>query len=661
MATYHASVKIISRGRGQNAVAAAAYRARECLLDDRYGKTHDYSERDDLVHAEILAPADAPAWIHNRQALWNAVEAAEKRKDSQLARELELALPRELDRDQQVALLRSYLRKYCVADGMVADFAIHNPAASDGGEQPHAHVMLTMRHVTSEGFGRKATEWNPAIAKKTGKAFVANKNPILDLRSGWADETNQALRAAGSKARVDHRSLKNTRDATLRLAKAARGTGLVEEANTLESKARLYDRPAQLKQGPRRRAAANNPVTAYNRDVQRFKAALETAYAAVPDVAPGQAGARHSSRDDDEQFLTGRGKSVALTPAAAPAPSGPGLIDLVTAKLSRPSPTPAPSAQDQHVRQAASAASHRSRFLATYAEGFALADTEADRVAQAEAVSAAEKHELLKTFDVTKRAIIALRKQEQELRAAALGLSAAALEAIPLEQVQQRLRSLPDPAQARLSPKDFARLTAFQEGRDFLYKRMIALGAVRQPETTRTAAPASTPQHAKPTLADAAAKKLQQQRAALPLAPAPLAGAFEAGLLLSDPERDRKGHDQLMVAIAKATPADIQKILKATAEAHGRLADKRLQLLSIHLKVPVAELRRWHSTKIVGQQHKLPDPSIVNLSQADRDAMAGLSRAGIALQNRLSQLTHAAAPGAVQRPSIPRPGRSIDD
>ena len=137
IAIYHLTAKVVSRAKGQSVVASAAYRASEALHDDRYGLTHDYSRKQGVEHSEILAPEDAPAWVYDRQTLWNTVEATEKRKDSQLAREIEIGLPVELTHNENVELIREYVKSQFVSKGMIADFSIHE----DDPNNPHAHVL----------------------------------------------------------------------------------------------------------------------------------------------------------------------------------------------------------------------------------------------------------------------------------------------------------------------------------------------------------------------------------------------------------------------------------------------------------------------------------------------------------------------------------------
>lgn len=221
MALFSWSMQIIKRSTGRSVVAAAAYRAGEKLVDARTGVTHDYRRRSGVERCEILMPADAPQWCRSigREKLWNTVEATEKRKDSQLARELRIMVPRELSPEARVSTVRDYLIRSFVNKGMVADVAWHNKEASDGQEQPHAHVLLTMRPLTTDGFGRKSRhEWVPDPSGKTHP----DGHPVLVVsnvdswncpdyfercREDWERIANDALEHAGSEERIDRRSL----------------------------------------------------------------------------------------------------------------------------------------------------------------------------------------------------------------------------------------------------------------------------------------------------------------------------------------------------------------------------------------------------------------------------------------------------------------------
>src|SRR4051794_4439143 len=195
VAIYHFSAKVISRSSGRSAVAAAAYRSASALLDEREARTHDFSHKADVVHSEILLPDGAPEHWSDRSVLWNAVEASEKRKDAQLAREVEFALPRELSREEGVALARDFVQRELVPRGMMADLNVHWPVDAHGEAKPHAHVMLTMRAAGPEGFGRKVRDWN-SVAELQG------------WRAAWATITNERLVELGHEVRIDHRSFK---------------------------------------------------------------------------------------------------------------------------------------------------------------------------------------------------------------------------------------------------------------------------------------------------------------------------------------------------------------------------------------------------------------------------------------------------------------------
>lgn len=194
MAVYRLEAKVISRAKGRSATASAAYRSGGMIEDERTGQIFDYSQKRGVLHAEILTPDNTPEWMLDRAQLWNAVERIEKRRDAQLARDFILSLPHELTHEQRVELMRDYLRTEFVARGMIADFAIHAPDRQSDPRNHHAHVMVTMRELTTQGFGLKVRGWN-ATAQ------------LEEWRERWAEVTNQHLERHGHEARVDHRSL----------------------------------------------------------------------------------------------------------------------------------------------------------------------------------------------------------------------------------------------------------------------------------------------------------------------------------------------------------------------------------------------------------------------------------------------------------------------
>src|SRR6266581_744311 len=160
MAIYHLHVKVIGRKSGSSAVASAAYRSASRLRDERIERSHDYSGKRGVVHSEVMLPEHAPAVWKDRERLWNDVEAFEVRKDAQLAREVEFAIPRELTQAQGIELARDFVQAEFVDRGMIADLNVHWDIGEDGLAKPHAHVMLTMRAVDENGFGPKMRDWN---------------------------------------------------------------------------------------------------------------------------------------------------------------------------------------------------------------------------------------------------------------------------------------------------------------------------------------------------------------------------------------------------------------------------------------------------------------------------------------------------------------------
>ena len=217
IAIYHCHIQIISRGKGKSAVAAAAYRSGEKIINQWDGVPHDYTHKGGVIHSEIILPSHAPPALADRSTLWNSVELAEKANNSQLAREIEIALPVELTEEEQINLVRTYVQDNFVAAGMCADFSIHDK--NDG--NPHAHIMLTMRPLLEDGsWGAKCRKVYDFDAKgqripdgKGGwKNYRENVNDWNDKakaevwRKSWADYANRALEQAGHFERIDNRS-----------------------------------------------------------------------------------------------------------------------------------------------------------------------------------------------------------------------------------------------------------------------------------------------------------------------------------------------------------------------------------------------------------------------------------------------------------------------
>ena len=221
---------MISRSQGRSATAAIAYRVAERIEDRRTGLTFDYAARGGVDHTETLAPDHAPNWVYNRSELWNRVEESETRKNSQVAREVRVALPAELTHAQRVELVRDFAQEQFVDRGMIADIALHAPGRDGDDRNHHAHILLTTREIGPEGFTTKNRDWN--------------KVEVLEgWREAWARDSNVALERAGIEDRVDHRTLEAQRDEALELARAARergdeGAELVQTVRAVE-----LDRP----------------------------------------------------------------------------------------------------------------------------------------------------------------------------------------------------------------------------------------------------------------------------------------------------------------------------------------------------------------------------------------------------------------------------------
>lgn len=218
MAIFHWSMKIVRRSMGKSAVAAAAYRSGTKLVNEWDGVTHDYTAKQNVAHSEIILPSHAPPAFQDRSILWNSVEQIEKSKDSQLARDLEISLPIELSKSEQIELARAYIRDTFVSAGMCADFSFHDKEGN-----PHVHILLTVRPLKGNG------EWGAKCRKvydldeqgqriPDGKGGWKNhredtvdwnsREKVEAWRAAWAEYANRALEAAGRPKRIDHRSYK---------------------------------------------------------------------------------------------------------------------------------------------------------------------------------------------------------------------------------------------------------------------------------------------------------------------------------------------------------------------------------------------------------------------------------------------------------------------
>lgn len=279
MAEYRFSAGVIGRSGGSSATAAAAYRAGERLTDERTGEAHDYRRKGGILHREILAPDHAPAWMRDREALWNGVERAEdalnrKASVAQLARELQLNLAPELTLKQNAACVRGFVEAEFVRLGMVADVSIHAPSKGGDARNIHAHVMLTLRAIGPGGFTKeKPRAWN-------------DRKLIPHWRERWAEHQNRALERAGRKERVDHRS--NEARGVQREAQPKLGVS----AAAMERKGQRTERGERLRAVKARNAEREALQAQEARRIEREKARFEG-------WANGQRAAQRSRQFDE--------------------------------------------------------------------------------------------------------------------------------------------------------------------------------------------------------------------------------------------------------------------------------------------------------------------------------------------------------------------------
>ena len=335
MAIYHLEAKVVSRGAGRSAVAASAYLSCSRLYNDYDGIQHDYTKKQGLVWQQMFLPEYAPQEWQDREKLWNAVEEVETAKDSRLAREFVVALPIELNREQQIELLQDFIREQFVSDGMCADAAIHDT----DGHNPHAHILLTVRPLDEQGKWQYKTEkeylcmrngeeqgftatefrtaqnegWEKQYPYKIGKKKVymtpsaaeaqglvradkhpkstryGRQNPISERwnseeqlvvwRAAWADVTNRQLEMYGHDERIDHRS------------NAARG---LDEQPTIHEgvTARALERKGIIAD----RCEINRQIKADNALLRELKAAVKKLGQAVKNTLPAIAEAMENLR-----------------------------------------------------------------------------------------------------------------------------------------------------------------------------------------------------------------------------------------------------------------------------------------------------------------------------------------------------------------------------
>jgi ATP-dependent exoDNAse (exonuclease V) alpha subunit len=211
---YHLSIKLVSRSAGRSATAASAYRSGEKIYDERTDTMHDYTRKQGVEHQEIITPPESPEWAKDREKLWNAAEAAENRKDSRVAREYEIAIPKDLNKQQGIELVRGFAKEISERYGVAVDIAVHKDHRTDwqgkekGYESYHAHLLSTTRVMGKEGLGEKATI-ELSDTKRYSQGLCKGAEEIEAVRKMWEQTANRALERAGQHERIDCRSLKD--------------------------------------------------------------------------------------------------------------------------------------------------------------------------------------------------------------------------------------------------------------------------------------------------------------------------------------------------------------------------------------------------------------------------------------------------------------------
>ena len=268
----HTHVDIVSRSKGESVIAKAAYNARDKLKDDYYGKTHDYSKKDDLVFSKIFLPEHIPKEFSKREYLWNEVEKIEKSKNSQLARNLLFTLSRELNGEDRIKLISEFIEENFTSKGMIADCNIHNPTASDNEEQPHAHILLTLREIDEQGNWKARSkkeyildENGEKIKLKSGnyKSRKVNLNDWNELdkakewRENFSKKANEYLARNNIDKRIDPRTF------------GEQGREELPQVHLGTASFQMEKKGIQTERGNH-----NRKITAFNLEFKKFKAEL---------------------------------------------------------------------------------------------------------------------------------------------------------------------------------------------------------------------------------------------------------------------------------------------------------------------------------------------------------------------------------------------------
>lgn len=303
MAIYHLAAQVISRGYGHSAVHAAAYRARADLVDERTGLKHDYSRKSgELLFEGIYAPKDAPDWARDRAQLWNHVEAFEKHRKAELAREFVIALPHELTLEQNRYALQDWVRENFTRKGLIADVTIHRPDGHGDQRNMHAHIMVVMRKLDGSEFARTKERFDTFTEKQAAKTAE-----LEHLRESWAHIGNRHLERRGFEPTLDHRTLAAQgieREPTIHVGKSA--TAIERDG-----------KPSELGSANREIVADNERRVIDLAAERAMRQARDAARGQVDDIRPLAMGAEKSQTHDaaaeiqraqQEAFANARGR-----------------------------------------------------------------------------------------------------------------------------------------------------------------------------------------------------------------------------------------------------------------------------------------------------------------------------------------------------------------
>jgi ATP-dependent exoDNAse (exonuclease V) alpha subunit len=283
MAIYTLQMQTFSRSYGSNAPSLAAYRSGERIRDERSRRTYDHTDRQDVMHKEILLPARFAgadmSWAADRSTLWNAAEIAEKQKNARVAREYMIALPEELTHTQRVNVVRGFAQELAERYGFAVDAVVHAPRNFRGSDTRnfHAHLLATTREVSQEGLGRKTTfDLNDDKRRELGLGRGVEE--LFYVRRRWAEVANTALESAHVDARIDHRSLAAqgiTRERKLWIPRVPYeierrgGHSVVAEQMRKDQRARLEPRHEPQRTSPESRSAERDRQRACSEDIAR--------------------------------------------------------------------------------------------------------------------------------------------------------------------------------------------------------------------------------------------------------------------------------------------------------------------------------------------------------------------------------------------------------